>query len=91
VRELRSAFEYALVACKTDMIEPRDLPSDVSRQPEVCLPGEVSGRSLDEIKKERLRKALQEAGGNRSEAARMLGISRTSVWSQMRRYGLATE
>ncbi|GAB6112002.1 sigma-54 interaction domain-containing protein [Desulfomicrobium salsuginis] len=90
VRELRSAFEYALVACKTDMIEPRDLPAEVFRQSEVCLPGEVSGRSLDEIKKERLRKALEEAGGNRSEAARILGISRTSVWSQMKRYGIGS-
>ncbi len=89
VRELRSTFEYAMVACKTDMIAPRDLPADLfSPQPAVCLPGEVSGRSLDEIKKERLRKALEEAGGNRSEAARILGISRTSVWSQMKRYGL---
>ena len=89
VRELRSTFEYAMVACKTDMIGPRDLPADLfSPQPSVCLPGEVSGRSLDEIKKERLRKALEEAGGNRSEAARILGISRTSVWSQMKRYGL---
>jgi PAS domain S-box-containing protein len=90
VRELRSAFEYAMVACKTDTIGPGDLPSDrFSPRPEVCLPGEDSGRSLDEIKKERLRKALEEAGGNRSEAARILGISRTSVWSQMKRYGLS--
>ena len=91
VRELRSAFEYALVACKTDMIEPRDLPAEIFSQPAVCLPGEVSGRSLDEIKKERLRMALEEAGGNRSEAARILGISRTSVWSQMKRYGLSED
>lgn len=89
VRELRSTFEYAMVACKTDTIGPRDLPTDLfSPRPAACLPGEVSGRSLDEIKKERLRKALEEAGGNRSEAARILGISRTSVWSQMKRYGL---
>ncbi len=90
VRELRSAFEYALVACKTDMIEPRDLPLESFGQPAVCLPGEVTGGSLDEIKRERLRKALEEAGGNRSEAARILGISRTSVWSQMKRYGIGT-
>ena len=90
VRELRSAFEYALVACKTDMIEPRDLPLESFGQPAVCLPGEVAGGSLDEIKRERLRKALEEAGGNRSEAARILGISRTSVWSQMKRYSIGT-
>jgi PAS domain S-box-containing protein len=92
VRELRSTFEYAMVACKTDMIGPHDLPADLfSPPPAVCLPGEVSGRSLDEIKRERLRKALEEAGGNQSEAARILGISRTSVWTQMKKYGLSAK
>ena len=91
VRELRSAFEYAFVACKTDMIEPRDLPVGIVSGDDVCAPEEVSARSLDEIKKERLVGALREAGGNQSEAARMLGISRTSVWSQMKRYGVALD
>jgi PAS domain S-box-containing protein len=88
VRELRSAFEYAFVACKTDMIEPRDLPAELMNGAVVCTPVDVAARSLDEIKKERLAQALREANGNQSEAARILGISRTSVWSQMRRYGM---
>ena len=88
VRELRSAFEYAFVACKTDMIEPRDLPAELMSGAVVCPPADVAAKSLDEIKKERLAQALREANGNQSEAARILGISRTSVWSQMRRYGM---
>lgn len=88
VRELRSAFEYAFVACKTDMIEPRDLPAELMSGAVVCPPADVAAKSLDEIKKERLALALRKANGNQSEAARILGISRTSVWSQMRRYGM---
>ncbi|MDY0227905.1 PAS domain S-box-containing protein [Desulfomicrobium apsheronum] len=88
VRELRSAFEYAFVACKTDMIEPRDLPTELMSEAVVCVPADVAARSLDEIKKERLVQALREANGNQSEAARILGISRTSVWSQMKRYNV---
>jgi DNA-binding NtrC family response regulator len=91
VRELRSAFEYAFVACKTDMIEARDLPAGLGSGVESCVLEEVSARSIDEIKKERLVRALREAGGNQSEAARMLGISRTSVWSQMKRYEVERE
>ena len=53
-----------------------------------CVPADASARSLDEIKRERLAQALREANGNQSEAARILGISRTSVWSQMKRYGM---
>lgn len=88
VRELRSAFEYAFVACKTDMIEPGDLPTELMSEAVACAPADVAARSLDEIKKERLVQALREANGNQSEAARILGISRTSVWSQMKRYGV---
>jgi PAS domain S-box-containing protein len=90
VRELRSAFEYAFVACKTDMIEPGDLPTELMSEAVVCAPADVAARSLDEIKKERLVQALREANGNQSEAARILGISRTSVWSQMKRYSVGS-
>jgi len=86
VRELRSAFEFAFVACRTDMIEARDLPLDIMQEPEADRPAAPSAKSLNEIKKERLLRALHEADGNQSEAARILGISRTSVWNQMKRF-----
>jgi two-component system, NtrC family, response regulator HydG len=44
--------------------------------------------SLDDMKRRLLMNALEKAKGNRSEAARMLGISRTSVWKQIKRYKL---
>jgi len=43
---------------------------------------------MDEIKKRRLIDALNQSGGNQSEAARILGISRTSVWSQIKKYSI---
>jgi PAS domain S-box-containing protein len=88
VRELRSCFEYAVVACAGPSIEPEHLPAQVQKvRPVKTEPSAVLG-SLEELKKERLIKALQEAGGNQSDAARRLGISRTSVWSQMKRFHL---
>lgn len=93
VRELRSAFEYALVSCKTTMIEPENLPLEVrhdslenTRSP---VPANNAPSSLDAIKKERLLEALRQSGGNQSEAARRLGLSRTSVWNQMKRFGIS--
>jgi len=88
VRELRSAFEYAFVTCRGDAILPEHLPASVhGTKP---LPPTVSGApaDLEDFKKQRLIKALAETKGNRSEAARLLGLSRTSVWHQMRRFGL---
>jgi len=86
VRELRSCFEYAVVACPGPSIEPEHLPAQMqTARPAMAEPPAVLA-SLDELKKQRLVKALRESGGNQSDAARRLGISRTSVWNQMKRF-----
>ena len=90
VRELKSAFEYAFVTCREGMIQPEHLPrhivvrevTDNSDAP----PASFEGGDLDSIKRRRLIQALETTGGNRTETARLLGISRTSVWNQMKRY-----
>jgi transcriptional regulator of acetoin/glycerol metabolism len=41
---------------------------------------------LDDVKRNRLIDALTRSGGNRSKAARLLGISRTSAWQKINRY-----
>jgi transcriptional regulator of acetoin/glycerol metabolism len=41
-----------------------------------------------DMKKRRLMKALKKTGGNRSEAARILGVSRVTVWKQMKKFGI---
>jgi len=89
VRELKSAFEYAFVSCQGDTIEPAHLPLNIleTRPAPAAVP--ATGASLDDIKKQRLVQALETARGNRAEAARFLGISRTSVWNQMKRFGLS--
>jgi len=100
-RELKSALEYAFVSCKNAMITPDDLPRTITAQEnqtriamaieEASGPSTETGRALkdiNEIKKGRLMDALRQSGGNQSEAARRLGISRTSVWSQIKRFGI---
>jgi PAS domain S-box-containing protein len=88
VRELRSCFEYAVVACTGPFIEPEHLPAQMQQiRPPLTEPSAALA-SLNELKKQRLVKALRESGGNQSDAARRLGISRTSVWNQMKRFGL---
>jgi transcriptional regulator with PAS, ATPase and Fis domain len=91
VRELKSAFEYAFVACSRNTIGPEHLPPSVLRED---APANASHRDteismdIETLKKQRLEEALRRSGGNRSEAARILGISRTSVWNQIKRYGI---
>jgi len=88
VRELKSAFEYAFVSCQSDTILPQHLPGAISCGPSQSEPLRLAPESLDSIKKQRLVDALRRANGNQSRAARILGISRTSVWSQMKRFNI---
>lgn len=91
VRELKSAFEYAFVSCHEAMIMPHHFPPDVARLDSVSRPPvPETAQTIDEIKRKRLVDALSQTGGNQSRAAGILGISRTSVWSQMKRYGIKT-
>ena len=88
VRELKSTLEYAFVACQGPMIGPEHLPPNILHMEIPHETGEPSSVGLDEIKKRRLIDALRQSGGNQSAAARILGISRTSVWNQMKRFNI---
>lgn len=89
VRELKSAFEFAFVSCQEAMIRPDHLPSHILQtEKRSFAPVGVSAQTLEETKKQSLMNALRQSRGNQSETARLLGISRTSVWKQMKRFGL---
>ncbi len=86
-RELKSAFEFAFVSCPGGMIGTDHLPPQILSREPVYGEGDLSlDESLDAVKRRRLVDALRRANGNQSETARLLGISRTSVWNQMKKY-----
>jgi two-component system response regulator HydG len=87
VRELKSAFEYAFVTCSHSHIEPQHLPPDLA-MPVAVASVMTTPLSTDERKKRQLQEALAQAGGNQSLAAKILGVSRVTVWNRMHRYGL---
>ncbi|MGD2029624.1 MAG: sigma 54-interacting transcriptional regulator [Desulfobacterales bacterium] len=88
VRELKSTLEYAFVACQGTMIAPEHLPPNILNMETLPETGNPSSVGLNEIKKQRLIDALWQSGGNQSQAARILGISRTSVWNQVKRFNI---
>ena len=99
VRELKGLLEYAWVIADRGLIKVDHLPPQHRRRAEggsdmndgaddvVCAEAPVRGRDFAD-KKAALVEALRRTGGNQSEAARCLGISRVSVWKWMRKYGL---
>lgn len=89
VRELKSAFEYAFVTCMEGAIRPEHLPPDLNAAGHKSSVSALTAASPDEQKKRALEDALKRSKGNKSEAARILGVSRVTVWNQMHRYGLS--
>ena len=90
VRELKSAFEYIFVVCNDSTVKPWHLPhailSDSSRS------AKANNSKISETDQEkRLISALREAKGNRSRAARQLGVSRITVWKWIKKFGITPE
>lgn len=88
VRELKSALEYGFVTCNGSVIEPQHFPPDVFLSHKADPIDEKTSPSRDEIQKTRLVEALEQTGGNQTKAARILGISRITVWNRMKKYGI---
>jgi two-component system response regulator HydG len=90
VRELLNAIEYAVVLCPGGEIEVGHLPPRLAEPGANCLPAMPGGqgRSLaghEERQRQELLEALRACGGNQSEAARRLGVSRVTVWNRCKR------
>jgi two-component system response regulator HydG len=76
IRELRNALERALILSRGERITIEHLPADI-RSPQAPIAD--SGRSLDTREREHILEVLKETGGNRTKAAELLGISRSTL------------
>ena len=92
VRELRTAIERAVVLCRGDTIARRDLPPAVRGLSAgfalETKPGPAGNLSVQDAEKELIIRALKEADGNRTEAAKKLGISRRTLHRKLHAYSL---
>jgi transcriptional regulator with PAS, ATPase and Fis domain len=98
IRELERMLEYAFVFVKGPIITRSHLPplEEMRRQPAAGLregpteraPDRALDRSAWAEERQTIQRALQKARGRREEAARLLGISRSSLWRKMKSHGL---
>jgi DNA-binding NtrC family response regulator len=92
VRELRTAIEHAVVFARGKSVGARDLPQNI-RLGRSSLPTPVSKMAtgdlnVHEVEKELVVRALKECDGNRSAAARKLGVSRRTLHRKLHEFHL---
>ena len=87
IRELERVLEYAFVFVKGAVITKDLLPELESPRPRPAAPAHLHRQRWDS-ERLLLQKALHQARGNREAAARVLGISRSSLWRKMKAYDL---
>jgi len=93
VRELRNFCERMVILMAGQLIQPENLPQEIRRgpaqkrdNPRFLLPAE--GINLMELESDVIRQALGLSGGNRSKAARLLGISRDTLLYRIQKHAI---
>ena len=85
IRELQHAVEHAFVLCRDDVIALKHLPPELhdftNSEPAMPEQSPVIETSEDEV--DRIVAALEKSGWNKSRAARLLGISRRTIYRKM--------
>jgi two-component system response regulator HydG len=91
VRELENIIERAVIMARGEMITPLEFSAELQALAENAEDAEIDlspGRSLKEVEKVMILRTLKETGGNRTHAARVLGISRRTLQLKLKKYGI---
>ena len=93
VRELQNIIERACALAKGSVLEPADIHLDVRPAKAVNGAGGFlpDGMTLEQWEDEMVQEALRRANGNKSQAARLLGLSRNALRYRLSKIGIADE
>jgi sigma-54 dependent transcriptional regulator, acetoin dehydrogenase operon transcriptional activator AcoR len=85
VRELKAAIDFAVIRSSSPVLQAQDLPPEL-----VPIGAEVpDGHDIRPDERSRILQEIRLAGGNRSEAARRLGVSRATFYRRLAALGLS--
>jgi DNA-binding NtrC family response regulator len=88
VRELENAVRAAVALSSGKTLEAADLPPRI-RESHKARAADSGRVDLDALERAHIERVIKETGGNRSEAARKLGIDRVTLYRKMKRYQVA--
>ena len=83
LRQLKNAVTRAVLLTTGEYVTPAELPAELSE----AVPAPIALRD-PAGEEERIRRALAAAGGNKSQAARLLGIDRKTLYNKLHLYGI---
>ncbi len=89
IRELRNVVESAVALADGDVLEPRHLVFFAPNNKEPSLSGlELAGKSLETIERAAIVQTLDRLKGNKTQAAKALGISTSTIYEKVKKYGI---
>jgi DNA-binding NtrC family response regulator len=95
VRELENTIARSLVLASAEVLQAADLRIEAPRQPQWASSQQVpllpEGETLEHWEQMMIREALRRANGNKSQAARMLGLTRNALRYRLSQMGLEAE
>ncbi len=91
VRELENIIEHASVCCQGDTIQVEHLPNDIIGHRDIVDKASKSTGSLKIMERELMLKVLDQSGWNYKEAAKILGLSRTTLWRRLKEFNIKRE
>ncbi len=86
VRELENVVERAVIMARGDVIQPGDLPGHITEEGNAPSSGIIPGRPLSDLEREAILSTLEMTGGNRTESAKLLGISRRTLQYKLKEF-----
>jgi DNA-binding NtrC family response regulator len=84
VRELRNVLERALLFCKGDVLDRATLRFDRSLEPDA----DAEPQTLDDAERRHIVNVLKQTGGKVEDAAKVLALSRSSLYAKLKKYGI---
>jgi two-component system response regulator HydG len=92
VRELINVIEYAFVLCSEGVIQKEHLPAMFGRtETAPAKPRPVESTARPAIERQRLIDAITQTGGKKAEAARLLGLSRVTLWKLLKAHNIQVD
>jgi DNA-binding NtrC family response regulator len=91
VRELRNAIQRACLLCRGDVIIPEHLPPKVAALGSAAPEPDRDGDRLSQVERATILATLEECDGNRTQAAKKLGISRRALIYKLRSIEVESE